>query len=208
MEWTEGKSALLQRALAGDQPALAALLTEASSELHGRIGRRIPSDLRGIIDSDDLMQDVYVEAFRSISGFVLRGPESFGRWLGTIALRRLRHEIRSKRTQKRGGGALHVQRAASPDASSVTLLRLLESEDSTPSRQVARGETLDALRDALQTLPEPTREAVRLVYLEGLSVAECARRLGRTERAVHSLCYRAKQLLRDSLERNARDGDT
>ncbi len=199
MEWTEASVALLRSAVAGDSSALAALLTEAEESLRQRIAPRIPSDLRAHLGADDVLQEVYIEVFRSIGRFEQRGPESFERWLATIALRCLRREVRRWRSAKRGGGWGRVQHVAAADESAVTLLRLMEASDSTPSRQAARLEECQALGDVLAGLPEGCAAAVQLVYLEGESLPEVARRLGKTERAVRSLCYRAKVALRELL---------
>lgn len=199
MQWTDSSTELLRRAVAGEQAALAALLTEAEPDLRRRISPRVPGDMRGVIDADDVLQEVYAEAFRSVARFEDRGPGSFERWLATIAMRCLRGEIRRQRSAKRGGGWGRVHHVGGGDESAVTLLRLIESSESTPSRQVARWEARDALAAVLETLPAGCADVVQLVYFEGCTVAEAAERLGRTERAVHSLCYRAKVALRTTL---------
>jgi RNA polymerase sigma factor (sigma-70 family) len=72
------------------------------------------------------------------------------------------------------------------------------SED-TPSQSAARRDAGHALAVALTTLRPRQREAVSLVYLHELSLAEAAARMGTTRQAVHSLVYRGLQGLREVL---------
>ena len=56
-----------------------------------------------------------------------------------------------------------------------------------------------AVQRAISGLKPEYEEAIRLRYIEGRSVADAATRMGKTERAVHKLCSRAMQKLRESL---------
>jgi RNA polymerase sigma factor (sigma-70 family) len=67
-----------------------------------------------------------------------------------------------------------------------------------------KDELLRALRTALANLPEDYRSAIRLRYMEGLTMAEVARSLGKTEAAARAVCTRAQAMLRDELERLSR----
>lgn len=187
-------------AAAGDEVALTVLLTQLEEPLRARLHCRVPADLRTVIDENDLLQLVYTDIFRGIRGFAPRADNALERWVSTIALRRLRAEIRRLRADKRGGGRVALPRpGANSNESVITLLSWIEATERTPSRAAASLETAQAVQDALLKLPEACREAVRLVYVEGLAVAEAARRIGRSERAVHNLCHKAKTLLRDLL---------
>ena len=62
---------------------------------------------------------------------------------------------------------------------------------SSPSQQAARREQAVLLADALAQLPAQYREVLILRHLEGLSFAEVARRLGRSEDSVSKLWTRA-----------------
>src|SRR5262245_28404320 len=94
---------LIQKAVAGDAAALKVLLTSYHSRLREPVSARIPATLRGSIEADDILQEAYVEVFRRIDSFELRGDDAFFRWLATIALSKLRSAIRRRRAAKRGG---------------------------------------------------------------------------------------------------------
>ena len=68
---------LTRKAVDGDSAALTVLLTLARDRLHAHVARRIPADLRGTIDADDVLQEALVEAYGHIGGFEPRGSDSF-----------------------------------------------------------------------------------------------------------------------------------
>ena len=191
---------LVKQAVAGDVVALKLLLAESRLELCRYLSRKIPTHLSRLVDADDLTQDAHVEVFRRIADFELRGPDSFTRWVSTIALSRLRNAISWHRAARRGGGRVAITHGLrSRDDSTIELLDTLAGRDLTPSRCVARGEAIDAVQEAIDTLPEQYRQAILLIHIEGQPVREAAASMGRTERAVHGLCRRGMKLLRERL---------
>ena len=193
---------LVERASAGDAVATTVLLTRTHAKLHRFVAARIPRDLQSVVDADDVLQDTKIDAYRNLHRFELRGPDSFDRWIATIALRRLRNEIQRHRALKRGGGRIDV--SVIPDVSIVAMLDLMAGPEKTPSCRAARGEALEAVSTALGLLPEHYRQAVQLVYLDGQSHEEAAKRMGRTPSAVHNMCHKAKRKLLDLLGSRSR----
>lgn len=189
---------LTRAAAAGDQAALTVLLTDTYATLRGYLARRIPKDLQATIDAEDLVQETHVEVFRRIGAFRPDGDCALLRWIQTIGANRLRNAIRHRRAAKRGGGRVQIQRAGLSESITI-LLNVIAVSDETPSRIAARDEIAPAVAAAIEILAPDHREAVQLVYLDGLSVGEAAKKMNRTERAVHNLCYKARSHLRDVL---------
>ena len=52
----------------------------------------------------------------------------------------------------------------------------------------------------MKSLPAHYEQALRLVHIEGRSVREVAEAMDRTERAIHGLCRRGLQMMREQLE--------
>lgn len=195
----------LDRAIAGDQVALTLLLTTHRRSVLDYISGRIPPNLRGGLDAEDVVQNAYAEVFRHISGFELRGPDSFGRWVRTIALRKLRDAVKMRRAEKHGGDKAQLNvLPAGVGESAVMLLDLMAGNEKSPSRCAAGNEAVVAVRAALDVLPEDYRQAVSLVYLQGLPVKDAAAMMNRTERAIHNLCLKAKSHLRELLGTQSR----
>jgi len=198
---TQPDDDLTARAAAGDRLALQELLLAQYDRLAARIARKVPLSLQGVVAADDILQETFASAFRSIRSLKPKGAEAFYRWLATIAERRLQNAVKALHAAKRGGGRARGKLQAGGSASSVVdLLDRLAIHDHTPSRSAARHEAASVVRVALAGLKNDYRVALNLRYLEGLPVAEAAAKMKRTERAIHNLCYRGLKQLREALE--------
>lgn len=195
---------LVQKAVAGDAVAVTVLLTHGRRGLRAFLANRVPRTIHAVVDVDDIIQEAHIEVYRHVRSFEPRGPGSFHRWVAAIALRRLRNAVRAQQALKRGGQAPPVARATRREESLHAFLELLAGPGDTPSRTAARSEAVDALEVAIAGLPRHYREAVRLVYLEGHPVADAASIMGRSPRAIHNLCHKAKAKLRSSLGSSSR----
>ena len=191
---------LLQRAIAGDTVAVTVLLARYYERLHAQIARKIPRDLQASVDAEDILQETQVQVYRHVETFEPQGSDAFYRWVATIALRRLRNAIKRQRAAKRGAGRRGVTGGdAVAEDSVITLLELMAGPEKTPSRVATRQEAIQAVQAALAHLPQDYRMAVQLVYIEGRSVADAAAEMGRTNRAIHNLCHKAKKHLQGLL---------
>lgn len=187
---------LIERAVGGDEVATTVLLSLTYPSLRQHLQRRLPRDIQACIDVDDVVQDTQIQIFRNVATFRNTGPDSFYRWVATVGLYRLRNIIKAQRALKRGRGrTVGGSTSSAESGSNHALLDWLRGPENTPSHHAARSEAQDALSASLAELPEHYRQAVRLVYLEGRSVEEVARIMGRTERAIHNLCHKAKAQL-------------
>ena len=81
----------------------------------------------------------------------------------------------------------------------LNLAKFVDKKGKTPSGVVAGEEAVRAVQVALASLPELCRQAVWMRHIEGKRVSEIAAALGRTERAVHQLCYRGLAQLRERM---------
>ena len=79
------------------------------------------------------------------------------------------------------------------------LIDLLVVSMTTPSMAVARDERGRALLEALAALPEESRTALRLRYVENLPSKEIAERLGKSDGAVRVLLTRTLARLQQLL---------
>jgi RNA polymerase sigma-70 factor (ECF subfamily) len=85
------------------------------------------------------------------------------------------------------------------EESSGRLEAWLAREESTPGHGAVHREQLSRLAKALLALPEDQRVAVELHHLQGLSLADVGRRLGRSREAVAGLVFRGLKSLRTRL---------
>ena len=191
---------LIRDAVAGDGVALKLLIVESHNRLRDHLASKIPPSLLRFLDVDDILQETHIEVFRHINEFKPQGRDSFYRWVATIALNRLRNTIKRHHRAKRDVGRLVSGRGRhSIEESSIALIEMVAGTGTTPSRSIMRREAVAAVQNALEEIPVQYQQAIRMVYLEGLPVAEVAKRLVCTKRAVHGLCRRGLQQLRDRL---------
>jgi RNA polymerase sigma-70 factor (ECF subfamily) len=166
---------LVQDARAGSREALDALYERHRGRLLAFAASRMTPALASFVSPEDIVQEAHLESARKIETFEPSDGAAFYRWLVKIAAFKISEANRQRQAKKRAAGPLE---------------REPESPDTSPSGRVARDERHERLREALAALPDAQAEAVRLRYLEGLSVAEAAARLERTEGAVKALVTR------------------
>ncbi|HPF40629.1 MAG TPA: sigma-70 family RNA polymerase sigma factor [Phycisphaerae bacterium] len=189
---------LLAQARKGDREALATLLNDHAQRLLASVRAELGERARQRLESQDVMQEVYLDVLRNIDSFVDRGADSFLAWLRRIAVNRICDvDRRHFRTQKRAGEARMGDLGG--DESMLGLLDVVSASMTAPSQAVDRTDRVRRLRDALNALEEDHRDVIRYRYLQQLSVTETAARMDRSDRAIRSLCVRALIRLREQL---------
>ncbi|MDZ4754323.1 MAG: sigma-70 family RNA polymerase sigma factor [Phycisphaerae bacterium] len=191
--------ALVAKAVAGDADALTELLAAYGPrvERHLDIGRR----WRGVLDTADVMQVTYLEAFLEIARFDAARATTFAAWLHRLAENNLRDALRGLARHKRQPAARRVLAdARAPDDSRDQLLDELVSASSTPSRALRREEAHARLDRAISQLPDDYAAVVRASDLQGLDPDAVAALLQRSPGAVHMLRARAHQRLSELLD--------
>ncbi len=166
-----------------ERPAIEQLLVRHLPGLEAFVRLRMGPGLRAVATPPDLVQSVCREVLGDLSGFEFRGEAPFRAWLYTCAENKLREKHRYHHREKRDVGAEVVL----PDASTfLPAYRTL----CTPSRDMEIREAMLRVESAFDQLPDDYREAVTLHKLCGLSHAEIAERMNRSEGAVRNLVYR------------------
>lgn len=191
---------LLDRAREGDSRALESLLVQHGAALEAFVRLRLGARIRGKESIRDVVQSVCVEVLRDKASFEYRGEERFRAWLFKHAL----HKIINKNE--------HWQRECR-DVDRERPIAMNESDDgspeladlyatlASPSRVLQSREAEAEFEAAFATLPEDYREAITLHRLVGLSHAEIAERMGRSEGAVRNLVHRGMARLSLALDR-------
>ncbi len=192
---------LIRDASSGNAQSLQRLLVLYHPRLRARLLRQMDPGMKAKIEPEDILQQVYLEAYRAIGQFDYRGKDSFLRWLFTILDRKLIDEHRALHADRRDVRR-EMKPAATPpqDGSYVDLLQRLTSETGTPSRVIRQQEAIGALTACLAGLPEHYREVIRLRFLQGMPVSDVARRLRRTSGSIHMICHRALAELRQRFD--------
>ena len=190
---------LMGRAQAGDADALGELLQLYRNYLALLARLNIDARLQGKVDASDLVQETFLKAHRNFGQFRGNTEEELVSWLRQILTNNLANLVRHYLGLKRRDVRLERQLAAEMDRSSRLMDGGLIAPGSSPSRQASRREQAVLLADVLKQLPADYREVLILRHLEGLTFAQVAQRLGRTEDSVQKLWVRALARLRRSL---------
>jgi RNA polymerase sigma-70 factor (ECF subfamily) len=180
--------------------ALQKALLARAPELRAYLTRKIPVNLQGVIAEDDVLQELWIAAFRGLPNFRPDGPGALDRWLTTLAQRILIDHVKARQAAKRGGP--HAILQASIDNLSSVLLRFASSRRP-PSGEAALAEAIHAVKNAMDSLPGAWRQVISLRYIEGKSVDEIAKALKKTRYAVDGLLFRARRELRERLGKAA-----
>jgi len=143
-------------------------------------------------DANDLAQETFVRVFKARDSF--RAGQKFSTWLFTIAANLARNHFRWRSRHP------NVSIDAKNAGTEQTLGSTLPANSPSPKEAVLAGERAAAVRAAVQNLPDDLREALVLCEWEERSVAEAARILDSTPKAVESRLYRARQQLRERLK--------
>jgi RNA polymerase sigma-70 factor (ECF subfamily) len=139
------------------------------------------SFVRARVEDEDTAEDILQEIFIRIhaKAGTLRDMGKLQSWVYQIARNALIDYYRSRRT-------------------TVELPETLGSWEDDYEDDLAAELTAD-VREMVETLPEPYREALMLTYYEGLSQKELAKRLGLSYSGAKSRVQRARQRVRDML---------
>jgi RNA polymerase sigma-70 factor, ECF subfamily len=176
--------ALVERLQNGNADALTVLFQRHSPLLFG-IARRI---LRNGADAEDVIQQVFLDIFRSIQQFDPKKGE-FKTWLLMFGYQRILNCRRS----------LASRRFFDTDSFDELLPELIQESMRPPSYTPAEQNIL--VEQVLNHLQPRQRRTIELIYYEGLTAEEVSVRTGETVRVVRHNLYRGLEKLRKALGR-------
>ncbi len=173
-DWSE-----IRACLSGDQHAYARLVTRYQSYVF----RQMWHFTRDPHDQDELVQEVFIEVYRSLGKY--RGDAPLLHWIRRIATRTGYWYWRQQSRRRRLEEALVFQHTD----------RILEPEDAGAS------EAAEHLHGLLAQLPASERLILTLTYFENCTSTEIAARTGWSATLVRVQAYRARQKLKHLLEK-------
>jgi RNA polymerase sigma-70 factor (ECF subfamily) len=162
--------ALVDLARGGDSEAFGQLYDHYNTSVYRFIYYRVGT----VALAEDLAAETFFRALRSMSSFRWQGKD-FGAWLMTIARNLTADHYKSGRTRLEYTTEDMSAHDSSTDGPESTVLASL---------------TNDALLHALGELPSEQQECLIMRFLQGLSIAETAKILGRSDGAVKQLQLR------------------
>ena len=162
--------ALVELARQGDKEAFGLLYDHYQASVYRFLYYRTRSQAL----AEDLTSETFFRALRSMNNFRWQGKD-FGAWLMTIARNLTTDHFKAGRTRLE-----------------MTTEDMTPHDDSTegPEDAVIAGLTNEVLLQALTQLPTEQRECLIMRFLQGMSIAETALALARSDGAVKQLQLR------------------
>jgi RNA polymerase sigma-70 factor (ECF subfamily) len=163
--------ALVELARGGDTEAFGLLYDHYHPQVYRFLYYRVGSQAL----AEDLTSDTFFRALRSMSSFRWQGKD-FGAWLMTIARNLTTDHYKSGRNRLE-----MTTEDMSPH----------DSATDGPETAVLASLTNEALMEALRQLPSEQQECLVMRFLQGMSIAETAQVMGRSDGAIKQLQLRA-----------------
>ncbi len=170
---------LLERAVQGDAEAFGVLYREHLERVYRYVLYRV-SDPH---EAEDLTETIFLKAWEALPDYRLK-EQPWAAWLFRIAANTVIDYYRTRHP--------HVE-----------LEEALPVDGPEPVERVSLGEEQAQVREAVAQLPAEQQQVLHLRFVEGVSHAEVARILGRTEGAVRVMQHRALVALAKLLERTS-----
>jgi RNA polymerase sigma-70 factor (ECF subfamily) len=198
------ESALIERIKEKDAAALAEYLHRHETQLAGFVRSITGEHLLALVEVDDLVQEI---ATAALSGLDTAPLEEYSPmdWLRQLARRRVvdahrfhfdakrRDANRQQSINSPGGGKAGSEAAAG-------LEQMLAASMTSPSAAFSRDVRMMRMQEAVETLGEEQKEAIRMRYSEGLPTKQIAEKLGKTDVSVRVLLSRSMRQLEKILE--------
>jgi RNA polymerase sigma-70 factor, ECF subfamily len=183
----ESEAVLIARCRRNERPA--------QEELYHRFRRQVAGNLFRALgdrqDLEDLVQEVFVIAFRGLDKF--RGEARLSTWIYRICINVALGRIRTKRRRPAAIGVLDLEATAAAQSSSTAL----SPPPETPERAALRSDAQRTVYRALEQLPPKKRIVLYLHEIEGRDLKEIAYLVDSNAVTVRTrLFYARKELYR------------
>ncbi|MDH3282992.1 MAG: RNA polymerase sigma factor RpoE [Gammaproteobacteria bacterium] len=173
---------IVERVQEGDKAAFDLLVRKYQFKIANLISRYVYDQS----EIEDITQEVFIKAYRAISGF--RGDSAFYTWLYRIAINTAKNYLVA---QSRRPPGTDVEAQDAEQTESGRNLR----DIGTPESNLMSRELADRVAKAVQELPEDLRIAITLRELEGLSYEEIATVMECPIGTVRSRIFRAREVI-------------
>ncbi len=177
---------LIQRAQEGDRSAIEQLFAKIYPDLLQAARFRLGHALRSRMDTMDLAQTAYFEAYRDLEQYQYEGKGSFHRWLLGILENKIRSRLKFFKAQRRD-----MRREVAVDSD-----KNLPAPADSPTRKLIANEDRERIEAAMDRLSERHREVIVYRYYLRMPWGEIGEVTGRSEEAAQMLCHRALQKLK------------
>lgn len=179
-------SEVISRVLGGETSFYELIVRRYDSYLY-KIGRSYGFNHA---DTEDLMQETYVNAYVHLKGFENRS--SFKTWLVKIMLNQCYHKKQKFSMRNEVSSQSNIEEKSVP---------MFSNSNTNTGKSVVNSELKHVLEEAVRQIPEDYRMVFALRELNGMNVNETAEALHITESNVKVRLNRAKAMLRNEIQK-------
>ena len=179
---------LVRRTQAGGARAFDELVVRFSPRLYGLVYHMTASHE----DTNDLLQDIFSKAYRSIKGF--QGKSSFYTWMHTIAVNMAINFLK-KRNRRKTMSLDDVDNGILNDPDFIEA-----TSNGDPSREANLSELQKKLNESMLKLSHDHRAVVTMFDIQGMPHAEISKVLKISEGTVRSRLFYAHRQLQNYLQ--------
>ena len=177
------------KAQQGDMQAFEKLYTEFSPLVYS-ILLEITHDT---YEAEDLTQDCFVSALKNIH--TLKEPAKAKKWLTAIAANHGKDYLKKKKPA-----------LLAPEHEYIFDIQEEENASVLPEESAALDERSEEIREIVNSVSEDKRLCLVLFYQHEMSIAEISEELGISESAVKSRLFRAREDVREEVEKRNKKG--
>lgn len=194
---TSATRELIERAQKGDAEAFGQLATGYQHRLECLVHIRLGKKLRLTTGVEDILQDTYLRAYKSIGSFKWTRPGCFFSWLSEICEHAIEDQARyvnaKKRTPPGGNKVPDPDMVAQDEGRKYPFPGTSEGDG---PRRLRREERFQRLEKALNQLSDDHREVIILAQIRGMRIKDIAKQMNRSSDAVSMLLLRALRQLK------------
>lgn len=198
---SEDTRLLVNKAKQGNTEALQTLFTRYYERIRPLVRARLGQELRKKIETDDIIQTAFGEAFRSFDTFECHTEGAFVHWLSTIISHTICDNADHYTARKRGGQDNHLG-----GSKAERILAERPATDPSPSKTMESREEEERLMSALDRLDSERREVLIMLRFQHLTYKEIGEILSAKESAVRKRVVKAERELAKIYA--AMDGDS
>lgn len=180
----------------GDTQAKARLLGDFRGYLRLLANLQVRPLLKSKFDESDIVQETCIQAFEDFEQFRGDNEKQFIAWLRQILANRGAWMARKYQTEKRDA-RLEQNLKNHIDQSSIDLGAFVPDKYSSPSHVAMGRERVVILASAIEQLRREQRDVLVMRGLQGMSIPDVAKSLGRTEASTWKLWARGLRALRE-----------
>ena len=172
------------------------LYTDIIDRYSGKVYSTAYSYTHSQEEAKDLVQEILIKTYNSLSSF--KADAKFSTWLYRIAVNTCIDWSRKKKSKA-------VMTAISFEDTDI--LEIIISDTEGPEELLQRQENKEAVRNAVDGLPEIYKTVLILYYFEELQVQEICSILDIPRKTIETRLYRAKKILKSILSQELTGGE-